>query len=111
MSRLNFVWRIGEGGGGKGGGKKRSEEKRLTSIPTFKTRFPSPPEKKKTEPRTKGTGSVVNGYESMAGVINLEIIKPLDGPRFYMNLYGNKFSRAEINLHGSQIFSIKVNKY
>ena len=56
---------------------------------------------------TKGTGSVVNGYESMAGVINLEIIKPLDGPRFYMNLYGNKFSRGEINLHGSQIFSKK----
>lgn len=56
---------------------------------------------------TKGTGSVTNGYESMAGMINLEMIKPLEGPRFYLNLYGNKFSRAEVNFHGSQIFSKK----
>jgi len=56
---------------------------------------------------TKGTGSVVNGYESMAGVINLELIKPADGPRIYVNLYGNKFSRVEANIHGAKIFSKK----
>jgi len=51
---------------------------------------------------TKGTGSVVNGYESMAGLINLELKQPEKGERFYLNVYANKFSRAEINLHSAQ---------
>jgi outer membrane cobalamin receptor len=51
---------------------------------------------------TKGTGSVVNGYESMAGLINLELKKPKESERLYINLYGNRFSRAEINVHGAQ---------
>lgn len=51
---------------------------------------------------TKGTGSVVNGYESMAGMINLELKKPRESERLYVNLYGNKFTRAEINVHGAQ---------
>lgn len=51
---------------------------------------------------TKGTGSVVNGYETMAGTINLELIKPADGPKLYVNGYVNKFSRGELNIHGAQ---------
>ncbi len=51
---------------------------------------------------TKGTGSVVNGYESMAGMINLELKKPRESERLYVNLYGNKFTRAEVNVHGAQ---------
>ncbi|MEO9531587.1 MAG: TonB-dependent receptor [Crocinitomicaceae bacterium] len=51
---------------------------------------------------TKGTGSVVNGYESIAGLINIELKKPSESERLYVNLYGNKFTRGEINLHGAQ---------
>ncbi|MFT4600676.1 MAG: outer membrane receptor for ferrienterochelin and colicins [Arenicella sp.] len=51
---------------------------------------------------TKGTGSVVNGYESIAGMINLEVKKPSESERLYINIYGNKFTRAEINVHGAQ---------
>jgi outer membrane receptor for ferrienterochelin and colicins len=53
---------------------------------------------------TKGTGSVVNGYESMAGLINIEIKKAETAERFYFNSYGNRFGRAELNLHGGQSF-------
>ncbi|MBI3134770.1 MAG: TonB-dependent receptor [Bacteroidetes bacterium] len=50
---------------------------------------------------TKGTGSVVNGYESMAGLINLELKQPDKGEAFYVNFYANKFSRMELNIHGA----------
>lgn len=47
---------------------------------------------------TKGTGNVVNGYESMAGLINLEFKKPENMDRLYLNAYGNRFGRTELNL-------------
>jgi outer membrane receptor for ferrienterochelin and colicins len=50
---------------------------------------------------TKGTGSVVNGYESMAGLINIEFKQPEHGESFYFNFYGNKFGRAEFNVHSA----------
>jgi len=56
---------------------------------------------------TKGTGSVVNGYETMAGLINLELQKPDHGPLFYLNLYGNKFGRFEANVHAAQKINAK----
>jgi outer membrane receptor for ferrienterochelin and colicins len=49
---------------------------------------------------TKGTGSVVNGYESISGQINLEFLKPKEQTkRFFINLYGNHKGRAEANVH------------
>lgn len=48
---------------------------------------------------TKGTGNVVNGYESMAGLVNLEIKKPNEMERFYFNAYQNRFGRSELNLN------------
>jgi len=49
---------------------------------------------------TKGTGSVVNGYESISGQINLEFLKPQEQKhRFFINLYGNLNGRAEANFH------------
>lgn len=51
---------------------------------------------------TKGTGTVVNGYESMAGLINLELKNPEEMERFFVNGYGNIFGRAELNLHGAK---------
>lgn len=45
----------------------------------------------------KGPGSVINGFESMTGQINVELKKPEEGERFYFNLYGNQGSRMEAN--------------
>ena len=56
---------------------------------------------------TKGTGSVVNGYESMAGLINIEMRKPTTTHRLFVNSYFNSFGRTEINLHGGQIINDK----
>ncbi|MEX2484944.1 MAG: TonB-dependent receptor [Brumimicrobium sp.] len=51
---------------------------------------------------TKGTGTVANGYESMAGLINLEYKKPDAIERLYVNVYGNIQGRTELNLHGGK---------
>lgn len=48
---------------------------------------------------TKGTGNVVNGYESMAGLINLEIKKSQQMERLYLNLYVNRMGRNELNFN------------
>ena len=47
---------------------------------------------------TRGIGSVVNGYESMTGQINLNYYKPDDKPQTLVNLYGNAGSRMEGNV-------------
>lgn len=49
---------------------------------------------------TKGTGNVVNGYESMAGLVNLELKKPETSEKFYLNTYVNAMGRTELNLNG-----------
>lgn len=46
---------------------------------------------------TKGTGNVVNGYESMAGLINIEIKKPQNMNRIFVNAFGSIMGRAELN--------------
>jgi outer membrane cobalamin receptor len=48
---------------------------------------------------TKGTGTVVNGYESMAGLINVEYHKPDDMEKLYLNGYGSIQGRGELNVH------------
>ncbi|TDB62311.1 TonB-dependent receptor [Arundinibacter roseus] len=47
----------------------------------------------------KGAGSVVNGYESMTGQINVELQKPDSREKLYANAYVNNFGRAEFNLN------------
>ncbi|WP_031530643.1 TonB-dependent receptor [Dyadobacter crusticola] len=47
----------------------------------------------------KGAGSVVNGYESMTGQINIELQKPDSPEKLYLNTYINNFGRAELNLN------------
>jgi outer membrane receptor for ferrienterochelin and colicin len=56
---------------------------------------------------TKGAGSVVNGYESISGQINTELIKPLGNianasslrsSPFFLNAYGSTDSRFELIL-------------
>lgn len=48
---------------------------------------------------TKGTGSVVNGYESIAGQINAELQKPSLDDRLFVNAYGAINGRLELNTH------------
>lgn len=58
---------------------------------------------------TKGTGSVVNGYESISGQINLEFLKPQEQKhRFFINVYGNQKGRAEANIHASKKINEKL---
>lgn len=47
----------------------------------------------------KGTGSVANGFESIAGQINVELRKPETADRIYLNIFGNSESRLEANLN------------
>jgi len=54
---------------------------------------------------TKGMGSVVNGYESIAGQINVELQKPTKDDKVFLNLYGATSQRLELNTH----FNIKIN--
>ena len=56
---------------------------------------------------TKGAGSVVNGYESISGQINTELIKPIKDIPFFLNAYGSTDSRLELNTH----FNKRVSDY
>jgi outer membrane receptor for ferrienterochelin and colicin len=50
---------------------------------------------------SKGTSSVVNGYEAVTGQINVEYKKPNSNERLHFNVYGNNELRAEANLNAS----------
>ncbi len=46
----------------------------------------------------KGAGSVINGFESFTGKINLEYFKPEDSDKLYWNFYANSERKFENNL-------------
>ncbi len=48
---------------------------------------------------TKGAGSVINGYESIAGQINVEMKNPEESEKLYANMYVNESGRSEVNLN------------
>lgn len=50
---------------------------------------------------TKGAGTVINGYESISGQLNTELIKPATDRPFFVNLYGSTDERFEANIHGN----------
>jgi len=54
---------------------------------------------------SKGASSVVNGFESTTGQINVELKKPANSEKFFLNLYGNQRGRMEVNSDGA----IKLN--
>lgn len=56
---------------------------------------------------TKGAGSVTNGFESISGQINYELLKPSNDDPFFLNLYGSTDSRYELNAHINERFSPK----
>ncbi|MDP1623609.1 MAG: TonB-dependent receptor [Bacteroidales bacterium] len=54
----------------------------------------------------KGTSSVVQGYESVTGQINVEYKKPETSDKFFLNFFGNSNLRFEANADGA----IKINE-
>ncbi|GAB4024399.1 TonB-dependent receptor [Spirosoma koreense] len=50
----------------------------------------------------KGAGSVVNGYESMSGQMNVELQKSDDPNKLFLNGYVNSFGRVEGNANWSK---------
>lgn len=48
---------------------------------------------------TKGAGSVVNGFESIAGQINVELQKPTKDNKLLINAFANAAERFELNAH------------
>ena len=56
---------------------------------------------------TKGAGPVVNGYESISGQINYELLKPMNDIPFFLNAYGDTGSRFELNTHFNKKVSDK----
>ena len=53
----------------------------------------------------KGIGSVVNGFENIAGQINVELKKPETSDRFFFNAYTNNAGRSDINVNVAQQFN------
>jgi len=47
---------------------------------------------------SKGAGSVVYGFESMSGQINIDLFKPETAPKLHLNAYVNQFGRSEFNV-------------
>jgi hypothetical protein len=54
---------------------------------------------------TKGAGSVVNGYESITGQLNVELLEPREADRFFLNGYANQQGRYELNTHVAHRFT------
>ena len=54
---------------------------------------------------TKGVGSVINGYESIAGQINTELKKPDEGEQTFLNIFANQSGRTEVNFINTQQLS------
>ncbi|MGB6269866.1 MAG: TonB-dependent receptor, partial [Olleya sp.] len=55
---------------------------------------------------TKGAGSGVNGFESIAGQINAELVKPTTDNKLFVNAYASVNGRVELNTH----FNTKVSE-
>ena len=55
----------------------------------------------------KGSGTVVNGYESMTGQLNVELKKPETSEALYLNGYVNSFGRMEVNANHARDLSDK----
>ncbi|MEO6868376.1 MAG: TonB-dependent receptor, partial [Ginsengibacter sp.] len=57
---------------------------------------------------SKGTGSVVNGFESIAGQINVELKKPQNSERVYLNGYVNEMGKTDFNVNLAQNIGKKL---
>ncbi len=50
---------------------------------------------------SKGSASVINGYQSLTGQINVEYKKPQNSEKLFLNLYTNNAQRYEFNINSS----------
>ncbi|WP_421919489.1 TonB-dependent receptor [Marinifilum sp.] len=57
---------------------------------------------------SKGVGSVINGYESITGQININYLRPESSPKFYLNTFANSMGMAEVNMIASAKLSPKL---
>ncbi len=57
---------------------------------------------------SKGTSSVKNGYEALAGQINVEYKKPKTADVLSLNLFANDAQRTEVNADGSWLINEKL---
>lgn len=57
---------------------------------------------------SKGVGSVINGYESITGQININYLRPQASPKFYLNTYANSMGMAEANIIASAKISDRL---
>ena len=48
---------------------------------------------------SKGASSVMNGYESTTGMINVEYKKPAESEKLFLNVFGNQHGRLEANFN------------
>jgi outer membrane receptor for ferrienterochelin and colicins len=48
---------------------------------------------------SKGSGSALSGYQTIAGQINTSLLRPDDGPKVFLNIFGNEFGRIEGDVH------------
>lgn len=58
---------------------------------------------------TKGTGSVVNGFESISGQINIELKKPVNEAPLFINVFRSSMGRNEFNFHLNKKLNPKLN--
>lgn len=56
---------------------------------------------------TKGVGSVANGFESIAGQINVELKKPETAEQLLANIYVNELGKTDLNINLSKKLSSK----
>ena len=54
---------------------------------------------------SKGSGSVINGFESISGQINTELQKPFSDIPLFVNVFGNQFERFEANARINHILN------
>lgn len=57
---------------------------------------------------SKGTSSVVNGFESITGQINIEYKKPANSEKLFLNLFMNDKQRYEANFNTAHKFNGKL---
>jgi len=57
---------------------------------------------------SKGTSSVINGFESTTGQINVEFKKPATSEKLFVNLFANSNGRMEANVNTSHKFNQKL---
>lgn len=54
---------------------------------------------------SKGASTVANGFNSITGQINVELVKPFKDKAFYVNAFGNHEGRYEANMHINKKFT------